>query len=65
MIKKTTSEVEQMQKEWGSKPCNHDKGFGYEYDDVLKCNNDCFCIQCGMRHTDPDFFRDRMKSKQI
>lgn len=32
-MKKTTSEVDKLQKEWGNKPCNHDMGWGHEIDD--------------------------------
>ena len=63
MFKLKTSEVDKLQKEWGNKPCNHDKGYGYEYDDVVGCNCDCFCVVCGMRHTNPDFFKERMEKK--
>lgn len=63
-IKKTTSEVEEMQKSWGDKFCEHDKGYGHEIDDVLGCDCDCFCLQCGMRHSNPDFFIMRQKSNK-
>lgn len=61
MIKKTTIEVEALQKEWGNKPCNHDRGYGHEIDDV-GCDCDCFCLQCGFRHTDPDYFKKQQNS---
>lgn len=60
-MRKTTSEVEALQKEWGYKLCNHDKGFGHEIDDGTGCDCDCFCLQCGMRYSDPDFFEQRKK----
>lgn len=60
-MKKTTSEVEELQKEWGGKPCNHDQGFGYEIDDSTGCNCDCFCVICGMRHTNQGFFEKRKR----
>ncbi|MDD6204149.1 MAG: hypothetical protein PUC05_04045 [Firmicutes bacterium] len=53
-MKKTTIEVEELKK-WGDKPCEHDKGYGHEVDDVLGCDCDCFCLQCGMRHSNADF----------
>lgn len=59
MKKLTTSEVEALQKEWGGKPCNHDKGYGHEVDDVTGCDCDCFCLQCGARFGNPDFFEQR------
>lgn len=60
-MKKTTSEVDKLQKEWGNKPCNHDMGWGHEIDDSTGCDCDCFCPQCGMRHSSPDFFEQRRK----
>jgi len=61
IMRKTTTEVEELQESWGNKPCNHDKGYGHEIDDDFGCDCDCFCLQCGMRHSDPDFFKRRMK----
>lgn len=63
MRKLTTSQVDKLQERWGNKPCNHDKGYGHEIDDVLGCDCDCFCVICGMRHTNPDFFIQRMKKE--
>ncbi len=62
-IKKRSSEVDELQKEWGSKPCNHDVGHGHEIDDATGCDCDCFCLRCGMRYADPDFFKERAKNK--
>ena len=58
-MRRTISEVDELQKRWGNKPCNHDRGYGHEIDDV-GCDCDCFCLQCGFRHTYPDFFEKRM-----
>ena len=49
-LRKTTSKVDEMKKSWGDKPCKHDKGYGHEIDNMLGCDCDCFCLQCGMRH---------------
>ena len=62
-MKLRTSEVEALQKEWGFKPCNHDKGYGHEVDDTNGCDCDCFCLQCGMRFSDLDFFKKQMITK--
>ena len=59
MIKMVSAEVDALQKKWGNKHCSHDCGYGYEINSV-GCNCDCFCLQCGMRHSDPDFFKKRM-----
>jgi hypothetical protein len=58
-IKLTTSEVDKLQRKWGNKPCKHDVGYGHEIDDNLGCDCDCFCLQCGFRHTNTDFFTER------
>jgi len=60
-IKFTTSEIEKLQEDWGNKPCDHNKGYGHEVDEIFGCDCDCFCLQCGMRHSSPDFFESRMK----
>lgn len=61
MWKLTTSQVDKLQERWGDKPCNHNKGYGHEIDDVLGC--DCFCVIYGMRYINPDFFIQRMKKE--
>ena len=60
-LRLTTAEVDRLQKEWGDKPCEHNKGYGHEIADEIGCDCDCFCIQCGMRHSSPEFFESRMK----
>ena len=60
-MKLRTSEVEELQRKWGDKPCAHDKGHGHEIDDDTGCDCDCFCLQCGFRCSDPDFFNKRKK----
>lgn len=60
-MKLRTSEVDKLQEAWGNKPCKHDKGYGHEIDDELGVDCDCFCVICGMRHTNPSFFEERMK----
>lgn len=64
-MKLTTQQVDQLQEDWykTGKSCNHDKGWGIEQDDATGCKCDCFCVQCGMRHTSEDFFIQRMKKK--
>lgn len=61
-MKLRSSEVEELQKKWGGKPCNHDQGCGQEIDDIMRtgCNCDCFCVQCGMRESH-EFFDARKK----
>lgn len=56
-MKMKTSEVEELQKAWGEKPCNHGVGYGHEVDDETGCDYDCFCLQCGRRHTNPEIFK--------
>lgn len=60
MIKKTTKEVEEIQKEWGDAPCDHIYGFGHEVDDYNGGDNDCFCVRCG-RRAPREYFIERMK----
>ena len=60
-MKLRTSEVEQLQKEWGNKPCNHDEGYGIEIEDEYYGANDYFCLKCGMRHSNPKFFEEKKK----
>ena len=63
IMKMTTSEVEELQQTWGNKHCNHNVGYGHEIDDEIGCDCDCFCLQCGMRCSDPSFFEERMRHK--
>ena len=58
-MRKTTSEVEEIQREWGTKLCNHGKGYGHEVDDTTGSDNDYFCLQCGRRHSNPDVFKPK------
>ena len=62
-MKLRTKEVDQLQLDWSKtgKICNHDMGWGIEQDDDTGCKCDCFCVQCGMRHTNEEFFEKRMK----
>lgn len=57
-MKLRTSEVEQLQKDWGSKQCDHNQGWGHEIDDYTGCDCDVFCRICGMRNT-VEFFESR------
>lgn len=65
MIKLKSSEVDKLQEEWDGRPCYHDVGFGHEIDDYTGCDCDCFCVRCGFRFSEPDFFIQRMKNKEI
>ena len=65
-MKLTTSEVDKLQEKWISKHgthnnCKHNVGYGHEKDDKTGCDCDCFCLRCGMRHSSPDFFKEKMK----
>ena len=63
MLKLTTSQVDKLQERWGNKACSHYKGYGHEIDDELGYDCDCFCVICGIRHSNPDFFVQRMKKE--
>ena len=58
-IRKTEAEIDKMQKEWGDKFCNHDCGYGIEWNNKLGCVADYFCLRCGFRHTSTDFFNNK------
>ena len=36
-IRKTEAEIDKMQKDWGDKSCNHDCGYGIEWNNKLGC----------------------------
>ena len=59
-MKKTTSQVDEMQEEYYRyhKTCPHNKGYGHEIDDSTGCDCDCFCVICGIRQS-PSFFDKR------
>lgn len=56
-----TSEVDELQRQWGGKPCRHNKGYGYEIDDKTDIKRDCFCRICGMRCISSYFFDEKLK----
>ena len=60
--RKTEAEIDNMQELWGGQPCNHDCGYGIEWNSAIGCETDYYCLRCGFRYYNADFFNNREKN---